>query len=169
MQQKPNLELVSGVEAIEQVKKYPAPADAGIFHIPNQLTWPLIVPEGGLSVTLDPNNKEQELTYGLVTGIVAFEDNFYLLGRVDYAYGSEEQTAWFRLDWSIDKGMIESIGELGIIGLTNKRPPKLTSKEEMVAHLTAVTTFVCQLDEMELHRLRIQMIRMQEQAKLTRH
>ncbi|ASS76362.1 hypothetical protein CIG75_16325 [Tumebacillus algifaecis] len=169
MQQKPHLELVSGAEAAEQLQKFPAPVQTGLFHIPNQLTWPLLVPHGGLKVTLEPGNTEKQLTYGLVSAIVAFEDNFYLLGHVDYAYGDVEHTAVFRLDWTQDRTLIESIAELGIIGLTDQMPPKLSGKEEMVEHLTRVATFVCQFDAMELHRLKIQMIRMQEQAKITRH
>lgn len=169
MQQKPHLELVTGAEAAEQLKQFPTPVSTGLFHIPNQLTWPLLVPQGGLKVTLEPDNKDKQLTYGLVTGIIAFEENFYLVGRVDYAYGEEEHTTQFRLDWSQDKTLIESIAELGILGLTDKMPPKLSGKDEMVEHLTRVTTFVCQFDATELHRLKIQMIRMQEQAKTTRH
>jgi hypothetical protein len=169
MQQKPILELVTGAEAAEQLQKFPAPVDTGLFHIPNQLTWPLLVPQGGIKVQLSAENKEEQLTYGLVTGIIAFEDNFYLLGRVDYAYGREEHTALFRLDWVHDKDMIQSVGELGIIGLTHQMPPVISTKDEMVEHLTRVTTFVCQFDPMELHRLRVQIIRMNEQEKMTRH
>ncbi|TCP55637.1 hypothetical protein EV586_103290 [Tumebacillus sp. BK434] len=169
MQPKPHLALVTGVEAAEQLKQFPAPVATGLFHIPNQLTWPLLVPQGGLQITLEPDNKDKQLTYGLVTGLIAFEENFYLVGRVDYAYGEGEHTTYFHLDWAQDRTLIESIAELGILGLTDKMPPKLSGKDEMVEHLTRVTTFVCQFDATELHRLKIQMIRMQEQAKTTRH
>jgi hypothetical protein len=164
MEKQPILDMVSGKEALDQLRQYPHPQATGILHVPNQLTWPLLVPAGGLAIRLDPNS-ETELTYGLVTGIIAFEEDFHLLGRVDCAYGEQEETVLFRLDWNGDREMIESIAELGIVGLTAEAPKTTATREELADYLGRVTTFVCQLEEAELHRLRIQMIRMQAQEQ----
>ncbi|MGZ4135654.1 MAG: hypothetical protein ACXVC1_08585 [Tumebacillaceae bacterium] len=168
MEKQPRLELVSGAEAVEQLRQFPLPVDTGILHIPNQLdelTWPMLVPQGGVQVSLQAGS-ENQLTYGIVTGIIAFEETFHLLGRVDYAYGEQEGTSLFRLDWQHDRQMIETIAELGILVLSNAKPPKMASKEELIAFLSDVPTFVCEIDKMELHRLHIQMIRMNAQEKL---
>ncbi|MGZ4030909.1 MAG: hypothetical protein ACXVDJ_01845 [Tumebacillaceae bacterium] len=168
MEKQPRLELVSGAEAVEQLRQFPLPVDTGILHIPNQLdelTWPMLVPQGGVQVSLQAGS-ENQLTYGIVTGIIAFEETFHLLGRVDYAYGEQEGTSLFRLDWQHDRQMIETIAELGILVLSNAKPPKMASKDELIAFLSDVPTFVCEIDKMELHRLHIQMIRMNAQEKL---
>jgi len=166
MEKQPQLDVMRGAEAAEQVQQYPAPTATGVLHIPEQqITWPMLAPVGGLRVTLDPAS-EQQLTYGLATGIVAFEETFYLLGRVDYAYGAEEFTSLFRLDWTHDRHLLESIGELGIVVLTGQTPPQYASREELVAYLSEVPTFVCQFDETQLHRLRVQLIRMNAQEQM---
>jgi hypothetical protein len=168
LENQPRLELVSGAEAVEQLRQFPLPVDTGILHIPNQLdelTWPMLVPQGGVQVSLQAGG-ENQLTYGIVTGIIAFEETFHLLGRVDYAYGEQEGTSLFRLDWQHDRQMIETIAELGILVLSNAKPPKMASKDELIAFLSDVPTFVCEIDKMELHRLHIQMIRMNAQEKL---
>jgi hypothetical protein len=164
MDNQPILGMVSGKEALDQLRQYPNPEATGILHVPNQLTWPLLVPAGGLGLRLDPSS-EAELTYGIVTGLIAFEEEFHLLGRVDCAYGEQEETVLFRLDWKSDREMIESIAELGIVGLTAEVPQTTATREELAEYLGRVTTFVCQLDEAQLHRLRIQMIRMQAQEQ----
>jgi hypothetical protein len=168
LEKQPRLDLVSGAEALEQLRQFPLPADTGILHIPNQLdelTWPMLVPQGGLDLNLQASN-EQQLTYGIVTGLIAFEETFHLLGRVDYAIGEHEGTTLFRLDWQRDRPMIETIAELGIVVLSGAKPPKIASKEALIAFLTDVPTFVCEIDKMELHRLQIQMIRMNAQENL---
>lgn len=165
MEQQPRLDLVSGAEAAETLRQFPLAVETGILHIPNQLTWPILVPQGGLYLQLQAGSDTQ-LTYGIVTGIVAFEETFHLLGRVDYAYGSQEGTALFRLEWKQDRQMIEAIAELGIVVLSGEKPPKVASKEQLVEYLTAVPTFVCEIDKMELHRLQIQMVRMNAQEML---
>ncbi|HEU4963531.1 MAG TPA: hypothetical protein VFV52_06685 [Bacilli bacterium] len=166
MDKQPQLDVVSGAEALEQVRRFPTPAETGILHIPEQdITWPMLVPTGGLSLQLDPDS-EQQLTYGIATGIVAFDETFHLLGRVDYAYGDQEETALFRLDYRDDQAMLESIAELGIVALSSQIPPKYAKREELVAYLTEVPTFVCQLDEMEAHRIRVQLIRVEAQKNL---
>lgn len=168
MEKQPYLGMVSGEEAMEQLRQFPLPVGTGILHIPDQeLTWPMLVPHGGVQLALQPGD-EQQLTYGMVTGLVVFEETFHLLGRVDYALGEQEHTAQFRLEWSQDKAMIESIGELGIVVLSDKVPPKFAGREELVGYLSTVPTFVCQLDAQELHRLRVQMIRMNAQAQFLR-
>jgi hypothetical protein len=165
MEKQPYLGMVSVAEAAEQLRKFPLPTGTGILHIPDpELTWPMLVPHGGLSVTLQPGD-EQKLTYGMVTGLVAFEDTFHLLGRVDYALAEHTDTAMFRLEWIADKAMLESIAELGIVVLSAQVPPKFASREELIHYLSTVPTFVCQLDDQELHRLRVQMIRMNAQAQ----
>lgn len=165
MEKQPYLGMVSGSEAVEQLRKFPLPVGTGILHIPDpELTWPMLVPQGGLSVTLQPGD-EQNLTYGMVTGLVAFEDTFHLLGRVEYALGEHTDTALFRLDWLGDKAMLESIAELGIVVLSHEVPPKFATREELITYLSTVPTFVCQLDDQDLHRLRVQMIRMNAQAQ----
>ncbi|KEO83570.1 hypothetical protein [Tumebacillus flagellatus] len=165
MEKQPYLGLLSGQEALDELRKFPLPVGTGILHIPDQeLTWPMLVPQGGVHVRLAPGD-EQELTYGMVTGLVVFEDTFHLIGRVDYALRDAEHTALFRLEWNADKAMLESIGELGILVLSDEVPPKFAGREELVTYLSNVPTFVCQLDEQELHRLRVQMIRMNAQAQ----
>jgi hypothetical protein len=162
--QQPRLDLVSGAEALEQLRQFPPPAGTGILYVPNELTWPLLVPQGGIKVQLEAGSDKQ-LTYGIVTGIIAFEETFHIVGRVDYAYGDFEDTVLFRLDWGPDTAMIESIGELGILGLTNEVPPERATKEELADYLSRVPTFVCEIDPQEVHRIRIQMIRMQAQRQ----
>jgi hypothetical protein len=105
------------------------------------------------------------LTYGMVTGLVVFEETFHLIGRVDYALREAEHTALFRLEWKADKAMLESVAELGILVLSDEVPPTFAEREQLVTYLSNVPTFVCQLEEQELHRLRIQMIRMNAQAQ----
>lgn len=167
MEQRPSLDVVSGAEAMEQVRRFAPPVETGILHLPQEeITWPILVPQGGVQVELDPQS-EQQLTYGMATGIVAFDETFYLLGRVDYAYGEQEETAVFRLDYRYDQAMLESISELGIVALSAQIPPqRYTSREELVAYLSEVPTFVCQLDPMEAHRIRVQLIRMEAQKGL---
>lgn len=162
--QQPRLDLVTGAEALDQLRQFPHPAGTGILHVPNQLTWPLLVPHDGITVQLE-ETKDQPLTYGIVTGIIAFEDTFHLVGRVDYAYGDFEDTVRFRLDWGSDTAMLEAIAELGILGFTREVPPERATKVELADYLSRVPTFVCELDAQELHRLKIQMIRMQAQAE----
>jgi hypothetical protein len=147
-------------------QKFPLPVDTGILHIPEQeLTWPMVIPQGGLSLVLDPA-LEERLTYGMVTGIVASEHGFSLLGRVDYAYAGQEDVALFRLEWALHREFLESVAECGILVLGGERPPASATKEEMADFLTRVTTFVCEFDPLELHRLRIQVIRMKAQEQL---
>lgn len=168
LEKQPRLDLVSGAEAMEQLRQFPLPADTGILHIPNQLdelTWPMLVPQGGLDLNLQVGT-EQQLTYGIVTGLIVFEETFHLLGRVDYAHGEQERTTLFRLEWLRDRPMIETIAELGIVVLSGAKPPKIASKEELIQFLTDVPTFVCEIDKMELHRLQIQMIRMNAQENM---
>jgi len=165
MEKQPYLGTISGEEAMEQLRRYPHPQETGVLHIPEQgITWPMLVPQEGISLVLDPASDKQ-LTYGMVTGLIAFEDTFHLLGRVDYAYGDDESTALFRLDWGPDKDMMESIAELGILVLSAQTPPKFADKNELLAYLSSVPTFVCELDAQELHRLRIQQVRMNAQAQ----
>ena len=166
MENKPILGMVSGKEAMEQLRHFPLPEDTGVLHIPlEDITWPMVIPRGGLKIQLDPAS-EDKLTYGMVTGIIAYEETFHLLGRVDYAYGGQEDTVLFRLEWKQDRQMIEAIGELGIIVLSAVKPGNFPSREELAEYLATTTTFVCELDPQELHRLRIQMIRMNAQANL---
>lgn len=165
MEKQPRLDLISGGEAMEQLRQFPAPLHTGILHIPNQLTWPMIVPPGGLNLQLE-QSEEAELTYGIVTSLIAFEDTFHLLGRVDYAYKEQEQTKLFRLDWKYDRDMIETVAELGIVVMSEEKPSVKATREELVEFLQKSPTFVCEIDPMELHRLRIQVIRMQAQEQL---
>jgi hypothetical protein len=165
MEKQPQLDLISGGEALEQLRQFKAPVHTGILHIPNQLTWPMIVPQGGLNLSLE-KEVEANLTYGLVTSLIAFEETFHLIGRVDYAYKEQEQTRLFRLDWQYDRDMIETIAELGIVVMSEEKPAVKATREELVAFLQDSPTFVCEIDAMELHRLRIQVIRMQAQEQL---
>lgn len=165
MEKQPKLELINGGEAMEQVRQFPPAVHTGILHIPNQLTWPMLVPQGGLSLNLE-RSEEAELTYGISTSLVAFEESFHVLGRVDYAYQEQEQTRLFRLDWQYDRDMIETIAELGIVVMSEEKPPIKATREELVAFLQQYPTFVCEIDPMELHRIRIQLIRMQAQEQL---
>ncbi|MBL0386691.1 hypothetical protein JJB07_08505 [Tumebacillus sp. ITR2] len=165
MEKQPYLGLLSGQDALAELRNYPLPVGTGILHIPDQeLTWPMLVPQGGVQIRLHQGD-EQELTYGMVTGLVVFEETFHLIGRVDYALREAEHTALFRLEWKADKAMLESVAELGILVLSDEVPPKFAEREQLVAYLSNVPTFVCQLEEQELHRLRIQMIRMNAQAQ----
>ena len=166
MENKPMIGMVSGQEALEQLRHFPLPVDTGVLHLPvEDITWPMLIPYGGLKVRLDPSAEEQ-LTYGMVTGIIAYEETFHLLARVDYAYGGQEETALFRLEWNQHRQMIEAVGELGIIVLSAEKPGNFPTREELAKYLATTTTFVCELDPQELHRLRIQMIRMNAQANL---
>jgi len=165
MEKQPKLELINGGEAMEQLRQFPPAVHTGILHIPNQLTWPMLVPQGALNLNLE-RSEEAELTYGISTSLIAFEESFHVLARVDYAYQEQEQTRLFRLDWQYDRDMIETIAELGIVVMSETKPPIKATREELVAFLQQYPTFVCEIDPMELHRIRIQLIRMQAQEQM---